>query len=128
MKYSLWILISAIIIFLSGMKVGSIYFAKTEIKVVKETVHETVYKYKDLKPEAHPIFDLDNFNRLLACYDSPLKSEYNVVGNKLNIYVWDLCKETNIEYEIGTSGNYKIYLTVGVVGVLTGIGLYHYLK
>jgi hypothetical protein len=127
MKYIIGSVI-AIVLFVSGIFTGGKYYAKTEIKVVKETVHDTVYKYKELKPEAHPIFDLDNFNRLLACYDSPLKSEYNVVGNKINVFVWDDCKNTNIEFEVASKGDYKLYLTVGVVGVLTGIGLYHYFK
>jgi hypothetical protein len=118
----------AIVLFVSGILTGSKYYAKTEIKVIKEIQYETIYRYKELKPESHPIFDVDNFNRLLACYDSPLKSEYNVVGNKINVAVWDDCKNTELEFEVASKGDYKLYLTVGVVGVLTGIGLYHYLK
>jgi hypothetical protein len=128
MKYFIISAIALIIVFLAGMKVGSIYFAKTEIKIVKETEYKTVYKYKDLKPINNPIFDIDNFNRLLECYDSPLQFEARTVESVLSVRAFDACKENTIQYEIGSKGNYKIYIGIGVVGVLTGIGLYHYFK
>lgn len=120
--------IIAIGLFISGLLVGRYVFYKTEIKVIKETVTKTEYKYKYLKSENKPVFDQENFNRLLYCYDSPLLFEDHTEGNTLHVKAYDECKEATVQYEIGSKGNYKIYLTVGVVGILTGIGLYHFLK
>jgi hypothetical protein len=127
MKYIIGSVI-AIILFISGVIVGGKYYAKTEIKIVKETEYKTIYKYKDLKPINNPIFDIDNFNRLLECYDSPLQFETHSVNRSVSVRAFDACKENMIDIEIGSKGDYKVYIGIGAVGVLTGIGLYHYLK
>ncbi len=120
--------IAALILFTAGLLTGKYYFAKTDIKIVKEIVTKTEYKYKDLKIENKPVFDVDNFNRLLYCYNSELKINKTVNDNWLNIHVADECKSIDLKYEIGTRGNYKIYFTIGIVGVGSGILLYHFLK
>src|SRR4030042_1278224 len=110
--------IIAIVLFSSGVLTGRYYFTKTDIKIIEKVVTETKYKYKNLKPENKPIFDQENFNRLLACYDSPLQFKTNTINNILNVKVYDDCKEATALYEIGTTGNYKIYLGIGAAGVI----------
>jgi len=127
MKYIIGAVI-AIIIFIAGVIIGGKYYAKTEIVVKKEIVYETKWKYKELKKEASPIFDQENFDRLLNCYDSPLRFGYNIQNNEILVKAWDDCKEGEVKYEIGTSGNYKIYIAVGLVGIGSGLLLYHFLK
>jgi hypothetical protein len=113
-----------IAIFLSGIFVGRFYFAKTEIKVVERLIYKTIYKEK-----IQPVFDQDNFNRLLACYNSELKFKDRTENNYLFVTALDDCKEATARYEIGQSGSWKIYAGVGLVGILAGGYLsYKYLR
>ena len=40
--------------------------------------------------------------------------------NYLFVTVMDDCKEASAKYQIGTAGNYKLYFTVGAVGLIAG--------
>lgn len=119
-------IILTIAVFLSGLFIGKKYFATHEIKVITKTVTETKYKTKIEYVKNHdtgnhqPVFDQDNFNRLLACYESPLKFQDRTENNYLFVTAFDDCKEATARYEIGTSGNYKIYLAFGTAGILAG--------
>lgn len=109
-----------IVIFLSGLFIGRFYFAKTDIKVIDRVIYKTVYKDK-----IQPVFDQDNFNRLLTCYNSELQFKDKTIDNFLFVTAYDDCKENTIKYEIGTKGDWKIYAGVGVAGILTGGYLYY---
>lgn len=127
MKYIIGGII-AFILFISGVIVGGKYYAKTEIKVIEKEVTKTEYKYKDLKADSKPVFDVDNFNRLLQCYDSPLQFEHRVEKNSLFVKAFDDCKEAEAKFGIGTKNNIRMYLTVGAIGVGVGILAYALIK
>jgi len=114
------VILIIIFIFLSGLFVGRFYFSKTEIKVTERIVYKTEWKEK-----IQPIFDQDNFNRLLTCYNSELRFKDRTENNYLFVTAFDECKENTIKYEIGQRGDWKIYTGVGVAGILVGGYLYY---
>lgn len=124
--------IIAIVLFTSGVLTGRYYFTKTDIKIIEKVVTKTEYKYKELKIENKPVFDIDNFNRLLYCYNSEFKTKDIVENNWLKINIADECKSIDLKYEIGTKSDFKLYLTIGAtagtIGILSGLAIHHYLK
>lgn len=127
-------IVSIIIFFIVGLLVGRYKFSTHEIKVVTKTVTKTVYKTKieyvkvpgEIKPV--PVFDQENFNRLLNCYESPLKIKERIENNNLFITIGDNCKEISAKYEIGTKSNLKAYLTLTGIGAAAGAGIVLYYK
>jgi hypothetical protein len=103
MKYILWSLISAVIIFLAGMKVGKSYFSKTDIKIVEKEVTKTEYKVVIKEPS----LTFEDLNQLNECYKSPLQFGFRQDGNMFTVYSWDKCKESSVKYEVKTGYNYK---------------------
>lgn len=127
-------IILSIIIFLSGVFIGKNQFSTHEIKIQEKIVYSTEWKTKikvikdpDTGRPA-PLFDQDNFNRLLSCYESPLKFQEKIRNNYLYITAYDNCKEAQAEYEIVTKGNWKIYLAMAGIGVAIGGGVALYLR
>jgi len=127
MKYIISTFLS-ILIFVSGVIIGGKHYSKTEIQIKEVIKYETKWKYKELKPESKPVFDQDNFNRLLQCYDSELDFGYRIDDNKLTVMSWDSCKTGKATFEIKSKIPIKTYLTIGIVGVGSGIIIYHLLK
>jgi hypothetical protein len=120
------IIIGAIIaigLYAGGVITGKYYFAKTDIKIVEKEIIKTEWKYKELR---QPVFDHDNFNKLLLCYNSELKFKEKTEKNYLHVTAFDECKEAEIRYEIGTKGNWKIYVSIGIGSALIGIIAYNH--
>ena len=107
-------------IFAAGLFIGRFYFSKTEIKIKERIVYTTVYTEK-----IPPIFDQNNFDKLLKCYNSDLQFKDRTESNYLFVTAFDSCKEATARYEIGTKGDWKIYTGVGVAGIITGGILYY---
>jgi hypothetical protein len=127
-NYVKTLIVAVIIFFIAGLLIGKYKFATHEIKVITETVTETKYKTKIEYVNNTPVFDQSNFNRLLACYESPLKFKDKTENNYLFVTAFDDCKEATARYEIGTKGNLKFYLTLTGIGAAAGAGIVLYYK
>lgn len=127
-------IVSIIIFFVVGLLIGRYKFSTHEIKIETKTVTKTEYKTKieyvkvpgEIKPVA--VFDQDNFNRLLNCYESPLKFKERTENNYLYVTSFDDCKTSTAKYEIGTKGNLKACLTLTGIGAAAGAGIVLYYK
>lgn len=119
-------IILSISCFITGVLIGKNNFSKNNIKIIEKKIEITKWKTKIeyvKNPDTgnqQPVFDQDNFNRLLTCYESPLKFQDRTENNYLFVTAFDDCKEATARYEIGTAGNYKIYLAFGTAGILAG--------
>jgi hypothetical protein len=109
----------------TGFVAGRYKYPVTKIKVIEKIINKTEYKYKI---ETIKNFDADNFAKLLYCYDSEIKFNDYTLGNVLIVEAYDNCKEARAEYEIGTSGDWKIYAGVAIAGIGLGIAGYALLK
>jgi hypothetical protein len=119
-KYLITIIITSIFFLSTGLLIGRYHYPKKEIRIIEKKVYETQWKTEIKYIDNKPVFDQDNFNRLFNCYNSELKFRELTADNYLFITVMDDCKEASAKYQIGTVGNYKLYLTVGAVGLIAG--------
>lgn len=126
-------LIAAITIFAGGLLIGKFYFSKTDIKVVDRLVYKTKWKteiktkivYKDKEPE----FSQENFDIFYNCYTSPISFKDYTEKNYLFVTAYDDCKEAEARYEIGSSGNWKLYFSLGAITATgAGYGIYRLIK
>jgi hypothetical protein len=115
----------AILLFVSGLIIGGKNFSTHEIQVVKEIEYKTVYKYEQLKPE-NVTFTLKDFNLCIDCVNSPIDFSYMQRDNILTVKAFDACKENERGFEIKTPAPVKMYLTIGIIGILSGFAIYHY--
>jgi hypothetical protein len=102
-------------IFAAGLLVGKYFLSTHNIEVKEKIIYKTVYKEK-----IQPIFDQDNFNRLLTCYNSELKFTDTTNNDWLIIHVEDACKSADAKYKIGTYGNWTIYGGIAIVAAAAG--------
>lgn len=133
-KAIITILISCLLFFTVGIFIGKYKFSTQEIKIVEKKVYETKWKTKIeyvKNPDTgknQPIFDQNNFNRLLNCYDSPLNFKDRTEKNYLFVTAFDDCKEATARYKISQKGNWKIYFTFAGIGVVAGGVAVYYLR
>jgi hypothetical protein len=131
----------AIVLFLSGLMIGRYVFYKTEIKVEEVKVEDTIWKdkYNQLQKKVvsmpkqitqadkEKITD-DDLSDLIFCYNASLDFEDHTENNILFVTAFTPCKEATAEYKIGVRNNYAVYLTIGLVGIGTGLALYHFMR
>jgi len=116
--------ITAIVLLIGGVFIGKYYFSKTDIKVVDRIVYKTEYKTKIVKE-----YTTENFDQLWGCYQSPITFADRTEQSYLYVTAKDDCKEATARYQIGTKGNYKIYLGIaGAAAITGGILSYKYLR
>ena len=132
------------IVLLTGTFFTGLYFGKTyfpqKIKVKEVKVENTIWKDKydqlqkkiasmpkQITPADKEKITDNNLSDLIFCYNASLDFKDHVENNTLFVTAYTPCKEATAKYEIGTKGDYKIYLTVGVIGILAGTGLTYYL-
>ena len=122
---------------------GRQYLVKTEIKIKEVKIEDTIWKDKYLQlqqklskmpkkiteAEKEKI-SVDDLSNLIWCYNSPLDFAHYTDHNFVYVTVTDGCKEAKAQYKIKViqKGNWKVYLTIGVIGVTSGILLYHLTK
>jgi hypothetical protein len=124
-KYIVGVII-AIILLISGILIGKYYFSKTDIKIVTKEVTKTEYKYKFLPTDLN---DVEKCKQAFDCSNSSINFKEKIVSNTLSVTAYDSCKEATAQYQIGTKGNWKIYVGVGAVGIAAGSYLtYKYFK
>ena len=120
LKYIISGVVIACILFVSGLLVGRYNFAKPEIKVVEKIVTKTEWKTQIKYIDNQPLFDKENFDRLLGCYSSNLQLIDKTENDWLLITAKDDCKEVTGKYRIGQSGNMNLYIGIGIAGIITG--------
>lgn len=132
-KFVRTLVIACLIFFISGILIGKYKFSKQDIKVVEVTHSETKWDtkietkivYRDKKPE----FNQDNFDIFYNCYKSPIQFKHTVNNNFLNVTAFDDCKEATAQYEIGTKGNWKMYLAfAGICAAAGGAALWYFTR
>ncbi len=120
-------IILAIALLVGGIFIGKYKFSTHEIQVVEKKIYETKWKtkivYKDNKPE----FTQENFGIAVACMESSIDFKDRTENNYLFVTAFDNCKENTARYEIGTKGNYKVYLAIAGIGVAGGAAAVYYL-
>jgi len=127
MKYIIRYMISAAMVFILCVVcfiAGGRYYSKTDIKIVEKEVTKTEYKVVIKEPS----LTFEDLNQLNECYKSPLQFGYRQDDNIFTVYAWDKCKESSVKYEVKTGHNFKLYLTFGLVGLASGLVLYHVLR
>jgi hypothetical protein len=121
MKYLIGIII-AIILFTGGVLCGKFYFSTQEIKIVDKVVYKTEYKTEYIHLKDDPEYNLDNFNDLLTCYNSPITFQDYTKSDYLHVIASDQCKQSEVKYKIGTKGNWTMYFAIGAgAAALTAI-------
>jgi len=113
-------IILAIALLIGGIFIGKYKFSTHEIQVLEKKIYETKWKtkivYKDNKPE----FTQENFDIAVACMESSIDFKDRTENNYLFITAFDDCKENTARYEIGTKGNWKVYLAIAGLGAAAG--------
>lgn len=113
------IVISFIIgIIIGGASIGILaykYYTNKPDKIVIKEVEKPVVKY--IKQISYN----DNAG-LYACYSSPIVIDRKLTGNIYRIRASDGCKQTEVsdKIEVGSSGNYKFYISAGIIGLVAG--------
>ena len=102
-------------IFMAGALVGKCFFSTHNIEVNEKIIYKTIYKEK-----IQPVFDQDNFNRLLVCYNSELKFTDTTNNDWLTIHVEDACKSADAKYKIRTHGNWTVYGSIAILAAIAG--------
>lgn len=116
----------AIALFVGGIFIGKYKFSTHEIKIEEKIEYKTIWKEK---PAQDLPFTQENFDNLLFCATSDLHFKEKTENNYLYVTAYDACKENTARYEIGTKGNWKIYLGIaGVAAITGGILSYKYLR
>jgi len=110
-------IVIAIVLFVGGIFIGKYYFSKTDIKVVEKVEYKTIWKEK---PAANLPFTQENFDNLLYCATSDLHFKDRTEKNYLFVTAFDACKENTARYEIGTKGDWKVYVCLAGAGVVAG--------
>ena len=70
----------------------------------------------------------DDLSDLIFCYNASLDFKDHTENNILFVTAFTPCKEATAEYKIGVKNNYAVYLTIGLVGIGTGLALYHFMR
>ena len=119
MKYVIGAII-AIGLFISGLLIGKFHYAKTEIKIEKVKVKNTVWKDKHQKlklskPIAKEKISVDDLNDLVYCYNSPLRFGHRIQDNEILVMAWDDCKQNEIKYKIKTKNTKKHIFQIAII-------------
>ena len=109
-------IIIAILLFLSGFCTSKYFFP--QIRIIEKKVYKTVYKE----------IDKNDTESLFLCYKSPIMFRDTIDMNYLYITAFDDCKSNTARYQIGTKGNWKMYVGFGVGGIIVGIVGYNFFK
>jgi hypothetical protein len=109
MRYLIGVII-AVVLFTGGAICGKYYFSTQEIKIVDKVVYKTEYKTKYIHLKDEPEYNLDNFNDLLTCYNSPITFRDYTESDYLHVVAQDNCKSAEVKYKIGTKNNWTMYL------------------
>lgn len=91
------------------------YYSGKPDKIVIKEIEKPVIKY--IKQ-----IDYNDNDGLYACYSSPIVIDRKLTGDIYRIRASDGCKKTEVtdKIEISSNGNYKFYITAGIIGLAAG--------
>jgi hypothetical protein len=110
--------IAILLIGIASGVIGMYFFisGKPKMHIITETQYPTIYKYKEIG-EYNP----ENFKLLKACYESPLIMDSSMLNdNTIRVTAADDCKSSQLDIEIGSRGDWKIYAGIGITGAAVG--------
>jgi len=122
-------IILAIALLVGGIFIGKYKFSTHDIEIKDRIVYQTKWKTKVEYREKKPEMTVENYDFFYNCWTSSIdfkektETSYSWLifrHNYLYITAFDQCKENTARYEIGTKGNWKVYLAIAGLGAAAG--------